>query len=392
MALLCKNCAGKLTFDPQKQMLVCSACDATFRPEDIEDSEKELLLLSGKLRDARMYICNHCGAEVELNESEASSFCLFCGNPAIVFKGIEKTKCPDLIIPFKIPKEEAQSKLETLLKKSFRLNKKQKNFEVEKIRGIYIPYWKVAAKLYDSYEVRTDIGTSDNSHYVYTSISGTMDLDPLPIYGSDMLPEVTLNQMDFWDFSEAVPFDEEYLAGFYSDAADTSYDDIKDKTARRGDAVFKERTVSHAKGSKTNYTTSIPVIEMTKTPEYVLVPIWFITLDNHDGTRSTFMVNGQTGQSVGTFPVNFKEFFLGILKRSLIATIAVAVLSVIVALFAGPLLLGVDIALLSADFMLVPLAFFVGIIAIIVACHSHNVNRDEAKTTAYVSKRKGDDA
>lgn len=388
MALLCKNCAGTLTFDPQKQMLVCSACNSSFRPEDIEDPDKELLTRTGKLRDARMYICNHCGAEVELNESEASSFCLFCGNPAIVFKGIEKTKCPDLIIPFKIPREEVQTKLEQLLKKSLRLNKKQKKFEVEKIRGIYIPYWKVSAKLYDSYEVQTDIGSDDHTHYVYTSISGTMDLDPLPVYGSDMLPEVTLGQMDYWDFDEAVQFDEEYLAGFYADKADTSYADIKDKTAKRGDALFKEKTASRAKGSKRHYTAAAPVVDITKTPEYVLVPVWFITLDNHDGTRSTFMVNGQTGQSVGTFPVKIGGLFSGTLKKALLGTLITLVLAVIASIFYGDYVIPFCVALLSVDLMAVPILFFGSLIPLFIAIQSNRINNDESRTTAYSSKRK----
>ena len=388
MALLCKNCAGTLTFDPQEQMLICSTCNSAFRPEEIEDSDKELLQESGKLRDARMYICTHCGAEVELNESEASSFCLFCGNPAIVFKGIEKTKCPDLIIPFKIPKEEAQSKLEQLLKKSFRLNRKQKQFEVEKIRGIYIPYWKVSAKLYDSYEVQTDIGSDDHTHYVYTSISGTMDLDPLPVYGSNMLPEVTLGQMDFWDFDEAVPFDEEYLAGFYSDTADTSYTDIKDKVARRGDALFKDKTVSCAKGSKRHYTTATPVIEMMKTPEYVLVPIWFITLDNHDGSRSTFMVNGQTGQSVGTFPVKIGALISGTLKKTLLGTLITLIVTFVASIFFGEYVIAFDFAVIWIDLMAVPVLFFCSLIPLFIAAYSNKVNKDESRTTAYSSKRR----
>lgn len=388
MALLCKNCAGTLTFDPKEQMLVCSTCNSAFKPEEIEDSDKELLQESGKLRDARMYICNHCGAEVELNESEASSFCLFCGNPAIVFKGIEKTKCPDLIIPFKIPKEEAQSKLEQLLKKSFRLNRKQKQFEIDKIRGIYIPYWKVSAKLYDSYEVQTDIGSNDHTHYVYTSISGTMDLDPLPVYGSNMLPEVTLGQMDFWDFDEAVPFDEEYLAGFYSDTADTSYTDIKDKVARRGDAIFKDKTVSHAKGSKRHYTTAAPVIEMTKTPEYVLVPIWFITLDNHDGSRSTFMVNGQTGQSVGTFPVKIGSLISGTLKKTLLGTLITLIVAAIASIFFGEYVIAFDFAMIWIDLMAVPILFFGSLIPLFIAAYSNKLNKEEKRTTAYSSKRR----
>lgn len=87
MALLCKDCAGSLFFDPQTQKLICKICGHSFAPEEIENPDRELLEESGKLRDAHIYICNHCGSEIALNDSESSSFCLFCGNPAIVLTG-----------------------------------------------------------------------------------------------------------------------------------------------------------------------------------------------------------------------------------------------------------------------------------------------------------------
>ena len=394
MPLLCKNCAGTLTFDPQKQMLVCNSCRSAFRAEEIEDSDKELLQEgSEKLREAKVYVCNHCGAEVALNESESSSFCLYCGSPAIVFSRIAKTKCPDLIIPFKITKEEALSALDVYLRKSHRLDKKQKQYNIERIRGIYVPYWKVTGKLFDSYEVMTDIGSSDNRHLVYTSITGTMDLDARPVYGSNMLPEVSLGQMDFFDFGEAVPFDEDYLAGFYSDAADTDFDDIKAKAAKRGDELFKAKTRNRASGSFFKYTAEVPVLELTKTPEYIMVPIWFITIDNGNNTRSTFMMNGQTGQSVGTFPVMFKTFFKRLAVKTGIAALIIFTAALLISMFSpdflGTYLTIADIAALAVSFEATPILVIVSVFILLIAGYSKNVNKNENMTTEYSSKRRG---
>ena len=388
MALLCKDCAGTLIFDPEKQRLICRICGHEFAPEEVEESAKELLEEAGKLRDARIYVCDHCGSEIELNESESSSFCVYCGNPAIVFDRIAKTKRPDRIIPFKITLEEARSKVEAQLKKNHSLTKKQKDFETEKIRGIYIPYWNVCGKLYGSYEVMTDIGSDDNTHYVYTSITGTMDIDSLPVYGSDKLPEVSLNQIDFWNFDEAVPFDEEYLAGFYSDIADTDYDVIREKATARSDTLFKEKTRSRASGSFRKYTASSPVFEVLSTPEYILVPIWFITIDNHDGTRSTFMMNAQTGQSVGTFPVKFKDFFIGVLKKSLVAVILLTLFAVIGTFFFCGYLLTLDFWAFVLGLVFLPVLLIADLITLLIAYTSSTVNKDEYKTTEYSAKRK----
>lgn len=392
MALLCKNCAGTLTFDPSKQMLVCNMCHSAFRAEEVENSDKEILEDSKECREARIYVCNHCGAEVELNESESSSFCLFCGSPAIVFSRIAKAKKPDLIIPFKITREEALDSLEKYLRKSHRLTKKQKAFNIEKIRGIYVPYWKVSGILYDSYEVRTDIGSNDNKHYVYTSISGRMDFDDLPVYGSNMLPEISLGQIDTWNFKDAVPFDEDYLAGFYSDVADEDFSILKEKAANRSDVIFKEKTHREAKGSFSGYTAQAPVIDITRTPDYVLVPIWFITLDNNDGTRSTFMMNGQTGQSAGTFPVRFKDFFKGVFKKTAMVAGIVAALALILGFFfpeqLGTVLMDIGFHSLGIAWTANPILLFLGAGFLLIANHSRKLNKDEHKATEYSSKRR----
>ncbi|SEV83335.1 hypothetical protein SAMN05216413_0150 [Ruminococcaceae bacterium KH2T8] len=391
MAKLCKNCAGTLIFDPDKQKLVCKICGSTFLSEDVEDVDKELLAESGKLREANIFVCNHCGSEIELNDSESSSFCLYCGNPAIVFDRIAKTKQPDLIIPFKITREQAQETLEKKLRKSRRLDRSQKNFEVEKISGIYIPYWLISGKLYDSYEIKTDIGSDDSTHIVYTSISGTMDVDSMPIYGSDKLPDVSLGQIDQWDMTEAVPFDEEYLSGFYSDVTDISYSDIQSKASKRSDEIFKAKTRTRAQGTPYGFTASAPVFELTDTPRYIFLPVWFVTLDNKDGTRSTFMMNGQTGQSVGTFPVHFKEMFVGLLWKTLVCLLITAVLALIISKvipgLVGYLML-MDFALFMVEFIAMPFLILIAIVCTIVAGYSSNVNRDEKKTTDYSSKRK----
>ena len=266
-------------------------------------------------------------------------------------------------------------------------------FYIEKIRGIYVPYWKVSGILYDSYEVRTDIGDSEHRHYVYTSISGKMNFTDLPVYGSNMLPEITLGQMDGWNFRDAVPFDEDYLAGFYSDVADTDYSILKDKAANKGDVIFKEKTRRKAKGSFMGYTAQAPIIDITSTPEYVLVPIWFITLDNSDGTRSTFMMNGQSGQSSGTFPVRFSDFFKGVLKKSLIAAGIIALVALIPGFFFAealfPKLMWLSFRALGLDFTIVPMLLILGAFFLYAAFHSNKLNKQEYRSTEYSAKRKG---
>ena len=104
MAVVCSNCSGRLIFNPASQKLECAACGSMFDPEDVRDIYADV---HSKYYDTRVYTCSHCGAEVITGDSEVSTFCEYCGNPAIVFSRISKEYRPDGIIPFKVTKEDA---------------------------------------------------------------------------------------------------------------------------------------------------------------------------------------------------------------------------------------------------------------------------------------------
>ena len=104
MAVVCSNCSGRLIFNPASQKLECAACGSMFDPEDVRDIYADV---HSKYYDTRVYTCSHCGAEVITGDSEVSTFCVYCGNPAIVFSRISKEYRPDGIIPFKVTKEDA---------------------------------------------------------------------------------------------------------------------------------------------------------------------------------------------------------------------------------------------------------------------------------------------
>ena len=59
MAVLCKNCAGRLIFNPASQKLECEGCGSSYSPEDVEDIYAEA---GSKYYDTRVYTCSHCGA------------------------------------------------------------------------------------------------------------------------------------------------------------------------------------------------------------------------------------------------------------------------------------------------------------------------------------------
>jgi predicted SnoaL-like aldol condensation-catalyzing enzyme/DNA-directed RNA polymerase subunit RPC12/RpoP len=144
----CRNCAGQLVFDPEKQMLVCDHCGSSFKPEEFDVSEKIPLwdkkaesmnevygTDSEEFMDCYVYTCGSCGGEIIINGSEASTKCIYCGNSAVVFNRISRQKRPKYIIPFKVSKDEAVNAVRERFKKGLFIPKDIKNFKAELSKG-----------------------------------------------------------------------------------------------------------------------------------------------------------------------------------------------------------------------------------------------------------------
>ena len=240
MATLCKNCSHALVFDPAKQKLVCVACGSTFFPEEVESEAKayredlnaeSINKINGTddkdLMDCYVYTCSECGDEIIVNGTEASTTCVYCGNPNVVFSRIAKQKCPEYVLPFSVTKEKALQIARERISKGFFVPKEIKNFTVDCCRGIYLPYWIVNADFYDAVVVQGQVRQGKSSVTKYFGRAGSMKLKNLPLDASRALSDETSAKLEPYVLRDLKPFDEDYLAGFYSNVSDVTYSDIR---------------------------------------------------------------------------------------------------------------------------------------------------------------------
>ena len=129
------------------------------RQEEGQEGEIDFLA-NVETMECKIYTCTSCGAELAINESEAATFCAYCGQPTVVFSRVAKELKPQSIVLFRIDKEQAVNGIREKLNKSFFVPKEIKNFSVDKVRGIYVPHWIYDIHYYDMqhWEVRN----SDN--------------------------------------------------------------------------------------------------------------------------------------------------------------------------------------------------------------------------------------
>ena len=208
----------------------CLACGSAFEVNQFEDKETkaeeaavretEELKRAGiadDLMECQIYSCTACGAELAVNGVESSTFCAYCGQPTIVFNRVSSTKKPKYIIPFSITKDQSVSSIRNNLSKGSFVPAEIQNFSIERVRGIYIPYWLYDIQYFDeqylSGEVRS--GKSTVTKYFYRSASATFY--DVTMDASKQLNDESSQRLEPFDTVAMRDFEPSFLTGFYAD-------------------------------------------------------------------------------------------------------------------------------------------------------------------------------
>ena len=340
MATLCRNCGGSLIFSPGKQRVTCSLCGASYRPEEVSAADKENLqnvtpktqaeLFGSRDKasyECRIYTCSHCGGNVIINGTEASTMCVYCGNPTVVFNRVAREMRPDGILPFSISKDEAKMLIRTRLSKGLFIPKGIRNLSVDSVRGIYVPYWVVNCDFHDTVLVKAYVKSGKSSRATYFGRSGTSSFINLPLDASLRLNDNMAKRLEPFFFDDMKDFDEDYLDGFYADTSDMSTVDLRAAVLKRCDEMFSQEIISTVRAKDPTVERSCPTVNIHEDAVYVMLPVWFYTF-MYNGDPHTVIVNGQTGKTVGAMPYD---------KRMIIG-LGISLFLLILALFVLPLL------------------------------------------------------
>lgn len=324
----CPCCGGAIAFDSKNQNMKCPYCDTEFELDTLKEFEAEHLAedTDPKWNDANVkqpqeelkddalirYVCESCGGEIVADQTMASSNCPYCGNPVIIpgqFKGMLR---PDYVIPFKLDRKEAESRLRRHLKGKVLLPSMFKNENrIKEIKGIYVPFW-----LYDGdadaditcratrmrHWSRGDYEFTETSHYLVRR-GGTIGFDNVPVDGSKKMSDELMQSIEPYDYSECVDFQTAYLAGYVAD----KYDLDAEQCAPAANERMRNSTVSAFMSTMIGYHTCVPEHTSIRLFQgrisYALLPVWILNTKYKD-KMYTFAMNGQTGKFVGNLPLD----------------------------------------------------------------------------------------
>lgn len=322
----CPSCGATLAFDPATRSLVCNFCGSSvavntmpvapgigYSLADLQNNAgRHLALTSNKI-----VVCGTCGGQFVADKSALSGMCPYCGSNSIT-ESSNSAGMPEPtgVIPFSISKQQAQDIFKLWISQR-RLAPMDlvKNSEITDLVGVYVPYWVFDCDTYTPYKGKfgKTYGSGDDQYTKYHKAEGVCKM---PVKNLTLMATSRLEKDAFWksvskfNFNEMKKYDPNLLAGFWSEsytvdgvtawqtAMGRIYDMIQRsiKSMEDADVIARidmkpEATNVHAK--------------------YVLAPIWITSFD-YNGTGYRVLVNGQTGNIVGTWPKSLKRIFITI--------------------------------------------------------------------------------
>ena len=333
----CPNCGGDLTFDPASGKYKCEYCLSSFTQEEAEKANpKAAEALNGEDDAAGAQEASDAQKESSTEETkgeteQGEAVVYICPNC-----GAEIVTDADFVLPFKISKEQAIEKFLSFARKKRFIPKDffEKN-QVQKMTGVYFPYWIYGGDFETDYMARgrkVRVWQTGDVEYKETSIydvrrEGEVRVDGLSRNALNKADRDLIECVQPYRLEEMQPFSMGYLSGFQAEKRDIEQAQIAPE--------LKKELETMARGAMRNEANEYISLEQEKmklSPKredwrYVLFPVWTLTYPGKDGKVYYYAMNGQTGTINGDFPYER--------KRALLTSAVSALLVLIVMLIGG---------------------------------------------------------
>lgn len=340
----CPACKASIKFNPKVGKFKCEYCGSEFTLEEMQkhsdnasteekNQPKEKQTKKDTYDGYVSYHCESCGAEIIADEQTAATFCVYCGNTAILKSKLSGEFTPDKMLVFKKEKQESINafkglgKGRPLMPKDFNSEK-----NIEKIRGIYIPFWLYDLNIEGDVNMTGDIITHwsvGDTHYTKTDKyrvvrGGTMTYHNIPVDASSRFDNNIMNSIEPFNFAELIPYNHAYLSGFYAERYDESGEKIYNEAAERALNSTRERLKNEATRYATTIVTGDTLTSKELKKQYVMLPVWMVNVKYKDKMH-IFAMNGQTGEFIGNIPLDKGKAVLYFIIIFVITFIAVII-------------------------------------------------------------------
>jgi hypothetical protein len=334
----CPQCgATDLRHKPGTDLLICAFCRHEWSAERVEE-QFGLGDIAADEAVLRTFKCSGCGAEVTVNtESQMTARCHWCRHVFGVNEQVANGAVPDAVLPFHIGKDDAIARIRQFVDKRrfFALKEFKQEFTPENVIPVFLPYMiidsKASADVAGKGEIETrryTRGTGKNKTTYYDADVYAVDrhvdftVDDLPLESSSERANLDtgantnniINTILPFDTKNAVKWNASYLRDCTSEKRDLNVANLQPRLVDGLLSIARaqvENSVSRY-GRGVRWENEDLVVHGTRWVSMYL-PVWLYSYHQPNAGRGLLhyiAVNGRTGETMGSVPVQRWKLFL----------------------------------------------------------------------------------
>ncbi len=363
----CPNCNADLKFDPDKQKFCCEYCRSEFTNQEINNmvqqktesaqdkkqaqekvqadqsqpqenvSEEQRGKNEEFAENTRLYQCPSCGAEIVADMNTAASFCYYCHNPVILKGRVDGMYRPSKVIPFAFGRDKAVEYFNHWAKKKkFVPDDLVSDKQIEKMTGLYVPFWVVDAITRSRLDAKGEtVRTWTSGNYRYTQTKEylvtrdiNVEYDGVPADGSKKIEDSLMEAIEPFDYTRTKDFDMSYLSGFFADKFDVGKESVFPRIQQRmfeNNAAAMESSCGYDRLVGKKFQDQVEKLRWN----YMLLPVWFMTFHYKDKIWE-YAINGQTGKISGELPIDEHKMRRHMIWITILITLIILVIGYII--------------------------------------------------------------
>ena len=294
--------------------------------------------------------CSACGAEVVIDTDHGTQArCHWCRNKLSMNQQIPNGAVPDMVLPFKLPKEEAVKRIaEFVGKRKFYAHKRfRAEFNPENVMGIYLPYMVVDVNAHAHFRGQGEHQTRSYTVKVGDRTERRYDADlydverEFDLHVNDLTVESSSQRLDQsssntnniinsimpFDVEHAVQYDSNYLAGFTSERRDTNVERLGPIVKTQATDIARHQAIPFLKHYDRGVRWDAEHVEVIgERWVSAYLPVWLYSYhETKSGGRSLMhyvAVNARTGETMGSVPINQGRLLAASAVAQVVGTVA----------------------------------------------------------------------
>ncbi|MDR0795672.1 MAG: hypothetical protein LBE79_06425, partial [Tannerella sp.] len=345
----CPRCgATDISLNVNNGMLRCNFCRHEFEPEKAAGLETDISRLEGVVigsgaqdivadaQDVLTFKCSSCGAEVVIDTASATQArCHWCRNTLSVNQQIPNGAVPDVVLPFKLKKEEAKTEIEKFVnKRQFYAHPQFKQeFSADNVMGVYLPYMVVDLNAQANFTGQGEIetkrwtegtGKEKTTYYnadlydverkfdiVVEGLTVESSADKLDNKSAAKTNNVINSIMPF-DIENSVKWNANYLKGYTSEKRDTNIVQVSGIVKTQAQDVARHK----ANDTLEQYDRDVKWEKEdlnVKGEQWkaAYLPVWLYSYFQKDKKLMHYVaVNARTKETMGSVPIHKMKLFV----------------------------------------------------------------------------------